>query len=143
MSVQGSVITTASVLRTSDPKELLDTNNSIAPPPSSSLDASSVKAASDLATINTTAAAIPDDLQSCVSYGDESNPLVIQRTAGLLVIGDEILKGSTADTNTQSAAKALREHSVHLKRVVVVSDDQDSIVQEILAMQQEVGRYTE
>ena len=65
-----------------------------------------------------------------------SNP-----TAAMLVIGDEILKGSTADTNTMVAAKALREHSVHLKRVVVVSDDQDNIVQEILSMQQEVGTW--
>lgn len=49
-------------------------------------------------------------------------------------------KGSTADTNTQAAAKAFREKSVLLKRVVVVSDDLDDIVNEILTMQHEVGR---
>ena len=66
---------------------------------------------------------------------------MLQRTAGLLVIGDEILKGATADTNTQAAAKAFRENSVLLKRVVVVSDDQEAIVNEIQAMQNEVGEY--
>ena len=142
MSVQESVVTTASILRTSDPKEILDNNKDpIAPPPSSSsLEPSSVKAtAIDNPTSKT---ATPDDSQSCYSYDDESNPdIMMQRTAGLLVIGDEILKGATADTNTLVAAKALREHSVHLKRVVVVSDDQSNIVQEIQSMQQEVGTY--
>lgn len=61
-----------------------------------------------------------------------------QRSVGLLIIGDEILKGLIADTNTQVAATALREHNVLLARVVVVSDDQDEIITEILRMQTEV-----
>jgi FAD synthetase len=55
-----------------------------------------------------------------------------------LVIGNEILKGMTADTNTQAAAKALWEHNVPLAKVVVVSDDQDEIVEEILRLQHQV-----
>jgi FAD synthetase len=61
-----------------------------------------------------------------------------QRTVGLLVIGDEILKGMTVDTNTHAAATALREHNVPLSRVAIVSDDQDDIVAEIRRMQNEV-----
>lgn len=56
-----------------------------------------------------------------------------QRSVGLLVIGDEILKGYTADTNTNSAATALYNENVLLKRVVVVSDDMDEIVDEIVS----------
>ena len=142
MSVQESVVTTASVLRTSDPKEILDNKEPMMPPPSSSsLEPSSIKAT---ATDNHPSKTVTqDDSHSCYSYDNESIPdIMIQRTAGLLVIGDEILKGATADTNTMVAAKALREHAVHLKRVVVVSDDQSNIVQEIQSMQQEVGTYS-
>jgi len=56
----------------------------------------------------------------------------------LLVIGDEILKGLTMDTNTNAAAGVLRENNVLLKRVVTVSDDQEDIVKEIERMQDEV-----
>ena len=58
-----------------------------------------------------------------------------QKSAALLVIGDEILKGFTADTNTQEAATVLRDNNVLLKRVVVVSDDQEEIVSEIHRLQ--------
>ncbi len=73
--------------------------------------------------------------ESCVSYQpDNDSP----RTVGMLVIGDEILKGRTADTNTHAAAKALRKHNVHLKRVVVVSDDLEDICHEIQRLEQQV-----
>lgn len=68
------------------------------------------------------------------SLGDSRH----QRTVGLLIIGDEILKGLTSDTNTRAAAVALHEQNVPLTRVVVVSDDQDDIVQEIRRMREEV-----
>jgi len=60
------------------------------------------------------------------------------RMVGILVIGDEILKGMTVDQNTNAAAKALRKECVKLKRVVVVSDDPDEIVKEIIRLQSEV-----
>ena len=61
-----------------------------------------------------------------------------QKNVGLLVIGDEILKGLTVDKNTNAAAKALRRECVNLSRVVVVSDDQDEIVKEIHQLQKQV-----
>jgi len=61
-----------------------------------------------------------------------------QRTVGLLIIGNEILKGMTADTNTLTAAKALWNNTVSLNRVVVVSDDQEEIVAEVRRLQEEV-----
>ncbi|CAJ1953288.1 unnamed protein product [Cylindrotheca closterium] len=60
------------------------------------------------------------------------------KAVGILIIGDEILKGLTIDQNTNVAAKALRKECVTLARVVVVSDDQDEIVKEIRRLQSEV-----
>jgi FAD synthetase len=54
-----------------------------------------------------------------------------QRSVGLLVIGDEILKGLTPDTNTHYAATALKSNNVPLTKVSVVSDDLEEIVREI------------
>ncbi len=67
-----------------------------------------------------------------------SNSTVSQRTVGIIIIGDEILKGLTPDTNTHSAATALKANNVPLSRVVVVSDDQDEIVAEIKKMRGQV-----
>lgn len=61
-----------------------------------------------------------------------------QKTVGLIVIGDEILKGCCPDTNTLAAAKSMREHNVPLSRVVVVSDNQEEIVNEIHRMHRHV-----
>lgn len=75
------------------------------------------------------------DLESpAMSFSSNDN----QRTVGLLVIGNEILKGMTADTNTLTAAKALWSNTVQLSRVVVVSDDQEEIVAEVRRLQEEV-----
>lgn len=61
-----------------------------------------------------------------------------QKTVGLIIIGDEILKGCCTDTNTHAAALALREHNVPLARISVVSDDHDQIVNEIHRMHRQV-----
>jgi FAD synthetase len=89
----------------------------------------------DDGTLNETTAAEDGEEASVVSFGSDSYR---QKSVGLLVIGDEILKGFTHDTNTQAAAKALFGQNVVLKRVVVVSDKQDAIVQEIHRLQKEV-----
>jgi len=60
------------------------------------------------------------------------------KTVGILVVGDEILKGMTTDTNTQTAARALRKECLQLSRVVVVSDDVDEITKEIRRLRNEV-----
>jgi len=60
------------------------------------------------------------------------------KTVGILVVGDEILKGMTTDTNTQTAARALRKECLQLSRVVVVSDDVDEITKETRRLRNEV-----
>ena len=67
-----------------------------------------------------------------------SNSTISQRTVGILIIGDEILKGMTPDTNTHAAAVALKASNVPLSRVVVVSDDLEEIVAEIKRMNEQV-----
>lgn len=51
--------------------------------------------------------------------------------AALIIIGDEILNGMTAESNLQVTSKALGEIGIALKRVSVVSDDVDEIAAEI------------
>ena len=125
-SILESVISIPSGLRATDPKQIIV--DSVAVPTPSRDSQISQDGDSGMG---------PDDSKSCWSYG--SNHTLTQRTVGLLVIGDEILKGATADVNTMAAAKSFREKSVLLKKVVVVSDEQEAIVNEIQAMQNEVG----
>ncbi|EWM21421.1 fad synthetase [Nannochloropsis gaditana] len=53
------------------------------------------------------------------------------KTAGLVIIGDEILKGKTSDTNSLYAARRLREKGVAVQRIVVLSDNHADIEQEV------------
>jgi len=52
-------------------------------------------------------------------------------TACLLIIGNEILSGRTADANLPYLAKRLNELGVRLKEVRVVSDDEAAIVKAV------------
>lgn len=78
-----------------------------------------------------------DDISS-VGSDDSLSNLQTQRSVGVIIIGDEILKGLTPDTNLNIAASALREHNVPLARASIVSDSMDDIVAEIKAMEKQV-----
>jgi len=54
-----------------------------------------------------------------------------RKTAGLIIIGDEILKGQVQDTNTHFLAGGLRNLGVHLERVSVIGDDINTIASEV------------
>ena len=60
-------------------------------------------------------------------------------TAGLLVIGDEILSGRTKDVNIGSTAEFCTDLGIELKEVRVVSDETDEIVDALNALR---SRYT-
>ncbi len=60
-------------------------------------------------------------------------------TAGLLIIGDEILSGRTKDKNIGSTADFLTAIGIDLKEVRVVPDDEDEIVVALNALRH---RYT-
>jgi molybdenum cofactor synthesis domain-containing protein len=60
-------------------------------------------------------------------------------TAGILVIGDEILSGRTKDKNIGYIAEYLTNIGIDLKEVRVVSDDEAAIIEALNALRQ---RYT-
>ena len=62
----------------------------------------------------------------------EANRLIV--TAGMLVIGDEILSGRTKDKNIGYVAEFLTHLGVDLKEVRVVSDDEGEIVEALNAL---------
>ncbi|KAJ6475236.1 MoaB/Mog domain-containing protein [Mycena vitilis] len=51
------------------------------------------------------------------------------RTAAALIIGDEILNGKTHDMNSHYFAKYCFEHGIDLKRIEVIADDEDQIIE--------------
>jgi molybdenum cofactor synthesis domain-containing protein len=57
-------------------------------------------------------------------------------TAGILVIGDEILSGRTKDKNIGFIAEYLTNLGIDLKEVRVVADDEDDIVVALNALRQ-------
>lgn len=57
-------------------------------------------------------------------------------TAGLVIIGDEILNGFTSESNLLVTSKALVANGITLKKVSVIPDEIDVIKEEVLAMSQ-------
>ena len=55
-------------------------------------------------------------------------------TAGLLVIGNEILSGKVVDTNSPYLASELRALGVDLERILTIPDELDVIAEETLKM---------
>lgn len=56
------------------------------------------------------------------------------KTAGCLIIGDEVLNGKTKDTNSNFAAKLLFDLAIDLKKIEVIADDEDEIVEAVNRM---------
>lgn len=52
-------------------------------------------------------------------------------TAGLIIIGDEILSGKTRDANTQTLAKGLNSVGIQLQEVRVIPDVKETIVEAV------------
>jgi molybdenum cofactor synthesis domain-containing protein len=55
----------------------------------------------------------------------------MDRTAGIVVIGNEILSGKVADTNSSFLARELRKMGVDVRRVAVIPDDVDDIARTV------------
>ena len=58
-------------------------------------------------------------------------------TAGLVIIGDEILSGRTHDKNIGQIASWLQVQGIRLAEVRVVADDEDKIVAAVNALRAE------
>jgi len=55
----------------------------------------------------------------------------MHKTAGLLIIGDEILKGQTQDTNSYYMCKTLRSIGIKVEQIGVIGDDVGIIASEV------------
>ena len=52
-------------------------------------------------------------------------------TAGIIIIGDEILSGRTQDTNSNFIAKKLTKSGIQLKEIIVIPDKEDVIINSV------------
>ncbi len=59
---------------------------------------------------------------------------VFVKTAGCIIIGDEVLNGKTKDTNSNYFAKLCFAQGIELKRIEVIADDEDEIVEAVRRM---------
>ena len=57
----------------------------------------------------------------------------MDRTAGIIVIGNEILSGKVADTNSSFLTRELRRMGVDVRRITVIPDDLDDIARTVRA----------
>ncbi len=55
-------------------------------------------------------------------------------TAGILVIGNEILSGKVVDENSPYLCKELRDLGVDVERILTIPDDIDQIAREVKTM---------
>ncbi|KAK5083986.1 hypothetical protein LTS08_006414 [Lithohypha guttulata] len=55
-------------------------------------------------------------------------------TAGCIIIGDEVLGGKTVDTNSAYLAKYCFQLGIGLKRIEVIADDEDEIIETVRRM---------
>ena len=53
-------------------------------------------------------------------------------TAGIIVIGDEILSGRTQDTNSNFIAKNLLNEGIKLEEIIVIKDDKKTIIDKVI-----------
>src|SRR5512139_1607798 len=62
-------------------------------------------------------------------------PMAREKTAALIVIGNEILSGKIVDTNSSFLAAELRALGVSLRRILVIPDEVDVIAEAVRAYQ--------
>ena len=55
----------------------------------------------------------------------------MNRTAGIIVIGNEILSGKVTDTNSSFLARELRQMGVDVRRITVIPDELDDIARTV------------
>ena len=55
-----------------------------------------------------------------------------QLTAGIIIIGDEILSGRTKDTNANFIAKELIKNGIKLSKITVIPDDPAEIKRNVI-----------
>ncbi|KAA8571286.1 hypothetical protein EYC84_000610 [Monilinia fructicola] len=90
-------------------------------------------AAAAAAAAATTTSTFTNKVMTSSSSADERNSRTIH-TAACLIIGDEVLGGKTVDTNSAYLAKFCFKHGINLKRVEVIADEEEEIVEAVRRM---------
>ncbi|KAE9371626.1 Molybdopterin binding protein [Stipitochalara longipes BDJ] len=79
------------------------------------------------------ASSVTRGVMTSLSTADERNSKTIH-TAACLIIGDEVLGGKTVDTNSAYMAKFCFGLGMALKRIEVIADDEDEIIEAVRRM---------
>lgn len=58
---------------------------------------------------------------------NQQRPFKMEKTAGIVIIGNEILSGMVRDTNAAFMSRELKRHGVTVRRIATVPDDVDEI----------------
>ncbi|GHJ86641.1 hypothetical protein NliqN6_3043 [Naganishia liquefaciens] len=78
---------------------------------------------------NTKPTAVKFELSDAGKHGKPLGEGKYIRTAGCLIIGDEVLNGKTRDSNSNFFAKHMFDLGIELKRIEVIADDEDEIIE--------------
>lgn len=62
----------------------------------------------------------------------------MSKTAGIVIIGNEVLSGKTQDTNSHFLCRELRSMGVEVKRISVIPDEVETIGREVAALSKNV-----
>ena len=64
--------------------------------------------------------------------------MTTRRTVGILVIGNEILRGRTLDTNSNYLARKAYTYGLSVQEVTVIPDEPERIIEQVRGM---CGKY--
>lgn len=75
----------------------------------------------------------------CCKHLSSLKSMASHSTAGIIIIGDELIKGKVLDTNSHYLAQKLYKLGVEVRRILVIPDEMEEIASEVAAFS---SKYT-